>query len=149
MTPGRRSQTARKKGCPRHTRPRGLEAQTAPKKAAGRCKVWRHRNTYSLTEVNVCTDKRDLALFVQPQKSSNLSWRGSHPQTPPPQVGRCRGLQGCAMAKGCCDRVNGLECSLECSQVSSNQACRFGTFFSGPHSGTLLGLCVQANAGNA
>ena len=33
------------------------------------------------------------------------------------------------MANGCCDFVNGLECRLEYSQASSNQACRFRNFF--------------------
>ena len=80
-----------------------------------------------------------LALFWTITKKFKLFPGGAAPpQTPPSsrllsqppqarferlsQVGRCRGLQGCAMAKGCCDFVNGLECTLENSQVISNQA---------------------------
>ena len=65
------------------------------------------------------------------KKVQTFSWGASAPD-PPPQVGGCRGLQGCAMAKGCSDLVNGLECRLQNIQVSSNQACRFWNFFLGP-----------------
>ena len=92
----------------------------------------------------------DLTLFGQSQKSSNFSWGGFAPQTPPSsrllsqppqarlerlsQVGRCRGLQGWKYL------VNGLECRLQNSQVISKQACRFRNFLSGPHSGTLSAI---------
>ena len=60
---------------------------------------------------------RSLALLGQSQKSSNSFLGGLRDPRTPPQVGRCRGLQGCAMAKGCSDLVTGLECRLQNSQV--------------------------------
>ena len=65
-------------------------------------------------------------FLMDPRKKFKLFLRGGA------QVGRCRGLQGGAMANGCCDFVNGLECRLEYSQASSHQACRFWNFFLGP-----------------
>ena len=75
---------------------------------------------------------RQPGTFWAITKKFKLFLRGHRPPDPPPQVGRCRGLQGCAMAKGCSDLVNGWDCRLQKSQVISNQARRFQKFFLGP-----------------
>ena len=84
-----------------------------------------------------------LTFVGQSQKQKHtFSWAGFAPQTASPQVGRCRGLQGCAMAKGCSDLNNGLECRLQNSRVISNQASRFRNFVLGPVLDPVLGLVL-------
>ena len=56
-------------------------------------------------------------LVASPPDPTSSSWQLSRPP------------QGCAMAKGCCDYVTGLECSSEHSQVSLNHPGIFQIIF--------------------